>query len=145
MSQALKLRAETKDDLVVISSTLQDAILKVGEISYDTKGRFLNLRLSRFKHENQSASERVQTGLRIDSVLNVKSRQIDRSDPEAFAVLLSVNFEKASKSKTDPSGVLQLVFAGGGEMNVDVECIEVMLADVSTVRVTDKLPLHSDG
>ena len=145
MSQALKLRAETKDDLVVISSALQDAILKVGEIDYDSKARFVSLRLSRFKHENQNVAERVQTGFRIDSVLGIKSRQIDRSDPEAFAVLLSVEFEKSTQSKEDPSGVLQLIFAGGGEINIDIECIDLILADVSMVRATDKLPLHYDG
>ena len=59
MSQALKLRAEGEDDLVVISSALQDAILKVGEISYNQDGRFLSLRLSRFRHENHDKGERV--------------------------------------------------------------------------------------
>lgn len=138
---SLKLRAETEEDLVVISSALQDAILKVGEIIYNNRGRFLTLRLSRFRHEQDNKSERVQTGLRIDSVLNIKSRALDRTDPDAYAVLLSMRFEP-SKEKDDPSGLIHLVLAGGGELAVKVECIDVILADTKEVRTTDKLPIH---
>jgi len=145
MSKPLKLKAESVDDLVVISAALQDAILKVGEIAYNSKGRFVTLRLSRFRHEDGRKSERVQTGLRIDSVLSVKSRLLDRSDPDAYAVLLDCAFDKASKKKSDPEGVLRLIFAGGGELSVSVECIDMVMADVSEARETDKLPIHYDG
>lgn len=144
MSGSLKLKAETEEDLIVISSTLQDAILKVGEVVYNNRGRFLTLRLSRFKHEQDRKSERVQTGLRIDSVLNIKSRSLDRTDPEAYAVLLSMRFDP-SKEKEDPSGVIHLVLAGGGELAIKVECIDVILADTAKTRETDKLPIHYDG
>lgn len=144
MSAKLKLRAETEEDMVVISATLQDAILKVGEIVYNNKGRYLNVRLSRFKHEQDGKAERVQTGLRIDSILNIKSRGLDRTDPDAYAVLLSMRFEP-SKEKNDPSGLVHLVLAGGGELAVKVECIDVILADTETARATDKLPIHYDG
>jgi len=141
---SLKLRAETEEGLVVISSALQDAILKVGEIVYNNRGRFLTLRLSRFRHEQDNKAERVQTGLRIDSVLNIKSRGLDRTDPDAYAVLLSMGFEP-SKEKGDPSGLIHLVLAGGGELAIKVECIDVILADTKEVRTTDKLPIHYDG
>ena len=145
MSKSLKLKAETEDDLVVMSSVLQDSILKVGEIIFNPRGRFLNLRLSRFRNETKDINERVETGLRIDSVLSVKSRLIDRSEPEAFAVLLAVQFERASVSAEDPSGNLKLVFAGGGEIDVEVECVDATLVDLDNSRVTDKLPIHYDG
>jgi len=145
MSQKLKLRAESADDLVVISSALQDAILKVGEIAYNPKGRFLSLRLSRFRHESDDKAERVETGLRVDSVLGVKSRLIDRTDPNAFAVLLSCSFTKKTRFKKDPEGEIVLVFAGGGEISIEVECVDLTLADISAGRVTDKLPIHYDG
>lgn len=140
----LKLRAETQEGLIVISSALQDAILKVGEIVYNNKGRFVTLRLSRFRHEQDGKNERVQTGLRIDSVLNIRSRDLDRKDPDAYAVLLSARFE-ASKEKEDPSGLIHLVLAGGGEIAIKVECIDVILADTAETRETDKLPIHYDG
>jgi len=39
MSKQLKLKAETADDLTILSSSLQDAIVRVGEIKFDRKGR----------------------------------------------------------------------------------------------------------
>lgn len=141
---ALRLRAETQEDLVVISSALQDAILKVGEIVYNNRGRFMTIRLSRFKHEQDQKAERVQTGLRIDSILNIKSRALDRADPEAYAVLLSMRFEPSTENG-DPSGLIHLILAGGGELAIKVECIDVILADTKEVRETDKLPVHYDG
>lgn len=133
----LRLKAETKTDLDIIAAAVQDAILRVGEINYDLRGRSLTLRMTRFQHESDKAA-RAQSGLRFDSVLGVRTRGIDRSDPEAMAVLLNVVFEQTDK----PAGVLTLIFAGGGELQADVECLDVILADVTDAVETGKLPLH---
>lgn len=138
MSTLLKLKAETETDLDVFSSTVQDAILKVGDISYNTKNRTLSLRLSRFAHEKSKAERRL-AGLSFGSVLGVQARGIDRSDPEAMMVLLSLSF---TKTRPKPSGVLTCIFAGGGEIKAQVECIDGILADISAGRETDKIPLH---
>lgn len=139
MIKPLKLRADSAKDVEVFSAVLQDAITQVGSIRYDTQARSLTLRMTRYRHEAQLASERVLTGLRIDGVLDLKSKGIDRTDPEAMAVLLSVTFKP---SETEPAGDLHLVFAGGGEIRIEAECIDMTLADVSDPRKTDKQPLH---
>ena len=41
-----------------------------------------------------------------------------------------------------PGGVVKLVFAGDGELHAQVEALEVILADVTTAKATDKIPLH---
>jgi len=133
----LRLKAETQADLEIIAAAVQDAILRVGEITYNMTGRSLTLRMSRFRHE-QDKGARAQSGLRFDGVLNVKTRGIDRADPEAMAVLLSLEFEETDK----PAGIIKLIFAGAGELHADVEALEVILADVTDARGTDKLPLH---
>jgi len=135
----LRLRAETQADLQIIAAAVQDAILRVGEINYDLRGRSLTLRMTRFQHESDKAA-RAQSGIRFDSVLGVRTRGIDRSDPEAMAVLLNVAFEEADK----PAGIVTLIFAGGGELQAEVECLDAILADVTDARDTDKLPLHPE-
>jgi len=135
----LRLRAETQADLDVIAAAVQDAILRVGEITYNMLERSLTFRMSRFRHE-QDTGARAQSGLRFDGVLNVKTRGIDRSDPEAMAVLLNLDFEQTDA----PSGIMKLIFAGGGELHADVEALDVILADVTDARETDKLPLHPE-
>jgi len=138
MSNPLRLRAETAEGISVLSAALQDAIGRVGDMRYDPKTRSFTLRLSRFRHEDERAS-RIVCGLRIDGVLAAQLRGIDRSDPEGLAVLLALQY-KAARPK--PSGNLVLVFAGGGEIALDLESIEMILADVSAQRDTDKTPLH---
>ena len=56
----LRLRVETQADLDVIAAAVQDAILRVGEITYNMRGRSLTLRMSRFRHEQERGPERNQ-------------------------------------------------------------------------------------
>lgn len=143
MADSLKLRAETGDDLGVISSVLQDAILRVGEIRYDRKARALTLRLTRFRHEADTPT-RILAGLRIDSVLSVASRGLERDNADALAVLMSMTYVPNPNVSLQPEGKLHMILAGGGEIVCDVECVDVMLADVSAPRETKSQPLHPD-
>ena len=139
----LRLRAETKADLDIIAAAVQDAILRVGEINYDVRGRSLTLRMTRFRHEDprgDMSGARAQSGLRFDGVMHVRTRDIDRSDPEAMAVLLNVDFEMTDK----PAGLIKLTFAGGGQLHAEVESLDIILADVTDPIETTKLPLHPE-
>ena len=140
MSTHLRLKAETQADLQIIAAAMQDAILRVGGIDYNAKGRFLILRATRFQHEGE-ASARIEAGLRLDGVLNLRARGLDRSDPDAMAVLLDIDYVE---DKTPPGGVMTFVFAGGGEIRASLEALDLVLADVSEPRLTDKTPLHPD-
>ena len=143
MSTQLKLKAETAEDITVLSSALQDAILRVGEIHYSAKSHAFTLRLSRFRHEADGKSERVLCGLRFDGVLSVSSKGLKREDSEAFAVLIAMTF---TPDAAKPAGIIHLVFAGGGEIRLQAECIDAVLADVSEPRTTKSVPLHpQDG
>lgn len=139
MSTHLKLKAQTAEDLTVFSSALQDAILRVGEIHFLPKARSFTLRLSRFRHESISKAERVLCGLRFDGVMGVSSKGLKREDPEAFAVLIALTFAPHAEA---PAGEIHLVFAGGGEIRLNVECIDAVLADVSEPKATKSVPLH---
>ena len=140
----LKLKAESVEDLAVLSSVLQDAILRVGEIKYSFKSRYLSLRMSRFSHEKEK-NERILCGLRIDGVTGLKSKNLERNNAEALAVLLSIEY---CEDTAPPGGQLRIVLAGGGEICAEVECLDVILADVAAARQTSKIPYHpldSDG
>lgn len=133
----LRLIANSAEDISVISAAVQDAILKVGDVRFDKKRRFLSLRLSRFRHESSDAA-RIEAGLRIDGVLDIKSKGIDRSDADALAVLLGIKFQPSNP----PSGDIEITFAGGGAMLLSVEAADVTLADVGETRATKSIPDH---
>lgn len=133
----LRLLAQDPDDLAVISAALQDAIAKVGEISYEAKARRLTIAFNRFRWEAGSR-QRVRSALQVGGVLALQARKIRRDRRDAVVELLAIGFEAGEP----PGGVLTLSFAGGGDLRADVECVDAVLADVSEPWPTPRTPAH---
>jgi hypothetical protein len=140
--EPLRLLAEDEDDLEVISAALQDAIAKVGDIEWDAKGRRLTLALNRYLWETPAGllGARVRAGLQFSSVLAVKSRNLRRDPPDAVIELLAVRFEPGEA----PGGAIRLAFAGGGDLELTVECVDAALADISAPWPTPSTPAHEE-
>jgi hypothetical protein len=138
------LAAQDGEDLEIISARLQDAVAKIGDFVYlPKKHRFAAL-FNRFKWENgKRGNLRVRAGLHIDSVLSVRSHKLKRGAPNAVVELLAVRF--APKAPEDPAGEIELVFAGGGSIKLDVECVDASLADVSGAWAARGRPAHEES
>jgi hypothetical protein len=140
--ELLKLIALDKDDIEVISTHLQDSVLKVGDIVWRPAERRLVLGLNRFDWEAavdcNASFRRRRTALRFDRVLAVKCRNISRDDPETVLNLLAVEFREADP----PSGFVTLVFSGDAALRLHVECLEAELADLGPVWTTGACPNH---
>ena len=133
----LRLLAQDTDDLKIISSAVQDAILRVGDVRFDPVGRSVTLRLSRFRHESAKPA-RLEAGLRFDGVMRLQSTGYDRTNRDAFAVLLDMAFEETDT----PAGHVVLRLAGGGALRMEVEGLDVLLADTGEARGTRRKPDH---
>lgn len=127
----LNLGALDSEDLQVISSLVQDAVLPVSEMSWRPKDRRFALLVNRFRWEDEGrdrhGSERVQSLLVIDHVLRVASQGVNPHEKEMILALLSISFEPGE----DGAGQLQLTLAGDGAIRLDVEALEVTLKDVT--------------
>lgn len=140
-SAPLRLLAQDAEDLAVISAALQDAVAKIGDIAFEPKARRLTVAFNRYRWErDERTHERVRTGLQLAGVLGVKSRKLRRDARGAVVELLAIGFEPGEA----PGGAVVFTFAGGGDLRVEVECIEVVLADVSTPWPTPRTPTHAD-
>jgi Protein of unknown function (DUF2948) len=139
----LRLLAEDEDDLAVISAALQDAIAKVGDFEWDARGRRFTLALNRYLWETPGGflGNRVRAGLQFGSVLAVKSRNLRRDPPDAVVELLAVRFEPGDEA---PGGRVRLAFAGGGDVELTVECVDAALADISAPWPTTSTPVHEE-
>jgi hypothetical protein len=135
---ALRLLAQDADDVSVISAALQDAVGKIGEIEFDAPARRLTLALNRFRWEGKRGGERVRTGLQIGGVLTVASRNLRLGAKEAVVEILSLGFEPGEA----PGGVVHFTFAGGGDLRAEVECIDLIMADVSDPWPAKRRPGH---
>jgi len=137
----LKLLAQDADDLAVISAALQDAVAKIGDIRWDAQGRTLTLACNRFRWETAGKKgERVRSALQLGDVTGVQARKLRRDAKQAVVELLSIAFEPGEA----PGGSVLLTFAGGGDLRVSVDCLDVVLADVSEPWSTPRKPGHAD-
>lgn len=127
----LNLGAFDPDDLAVIASLTQDAVLPATEMKWEHKAGRFALLLNRFRWEEGPARavspERVQSLLAFDTVTAVASNGIDRRDADTVLSLLTIDFEPTDA----PSGYITLTLAGDGAVRLAVEAIEVTLKDVT--------------
>lgn len=134
----LRLLAEDADDLQIISAALQDAIMRPVDIRWEKEARRLTVVLSRFCWE--CGGTRVMAAMQFGDVQAVKSRRLPRL-PEAALELLALDFlpEEA------PGGQVMMMFAGGGDLRIDVECLDAVLTDLSERWPARIAPTHLDG
>lgn len=137
----LRLLAHDVDDLRVISTALQDALLTPADIRWERAARRLTITLSRFRWEAGPECARVLAALQLGDVLSVKSRRMPRAR-EAPLELLALEFEAGQEP---PGGFVTLMFAAGGDLRVEVECVDAVLTDLSDPWPARKAPCHDRG
>lgn len=141
----LRLMAEDVADLDIVGAAVQDALVRVGEMNFDRKARRFTIMLNRFRWETANEKgpyERVRAALSFDGVLGVKSRRVRQDSDEALASLLSVGF---IPEEEPPGGVVRLLLAGGGEIAIDVECLDAVLVDTGPAWSTPRRPDHEQS
>ena len=139
---SLRLLAETAEDLEVISAAIQDSVVKAGNLKYESRRNRFTLEINRFRWEagaKRGDGERVRSLLAFDGVLGVKTRAVNKIDPEMILSLLQVSFTPADEP---PGGKVTLLFAGDGEIELDVEVLDATLLDSDYVWPTRHLPNH---
>lgn len=135
--EPLRLLAEDADDLYIISAALQDAILRPVDIVWEPSSRRVTLKLSRFCWE--CGGTRVMAAMQFGDVTAVKSRRLPRL-PESALELLAMDFAPDEA----PGGRVILMFAGGGDLRIDVECLDAVLTDLSERWPARLAPTHLD-
>ena len=139
---SLRLLAETAEDLEVISAAIQDSVVKAGNLKYESRRNRFTLEINRFRWEagaKRGDGERVRSLLAFDGVMGVKTRAVNKVDPEMILSLLQVSFTPADEP---PGGKVTLLFAGDGEIELDVEVLDATLLDSDYVWPTRRLPSH---
>jgi hypothetical protein len=140
----LKLIALDEEDLAVVSSHLQDAVVRVGDMAYLPSQKRFAAVLNRFDWEkSQSGSgkkdyRRRRTALRFDRVFDAKMKNVKPGASERILSLLAVRFEPADA----PGGFVTLTFSGEASVRLQVECIEAELRDLGPEWRTRSKPEH---
>lgn len=140
----LKLIALDEEDLQILSAHLQDSVLKVSDIDYLAAEKKLVLAVNRFVWEQAAdgkrhrSFERRRAAMLFDRVGSVKATGIDRRYKDDVLSLLAIRFIVGDA----PSGTIELTFAAGKALRVEVEAIEAQLTDLGGAWHTSFKPDH---
>jgi len=147
LDRPLNLGAQDAEDLQVISSLTQDAVLTVDDLKWSRAERQLVFLLKRFRWEDVELAkqqgrdpERVQSLLMIQNATGIASQGIDRKQADIVLSLMSLEFSGA----VDGVGDLILTFSGDGALKVQVDGLDVALRDVTRpyVAPSKQVPNH---
>jgi hypothetical protein len=140
----LKFVVLDEEDLEVVSTHLQDAVVKVSDVIWRPDEKRLVVALNRFDWEGAQNREpeyrRRRAALRLERVLACKCRDVNPAGKDAVLNLLAVEFAETEA----PSGVVTLTFSGGAMLRLEVECLEAELADLGPSWTAAACPVHAD-
>ncbi|WP_417458461.1 DUF2948 family protein [Kordiimonas sp.] len=144
MSDPLKLLARSPEDLTVMSSLMQDATVRVGDIDFDGKGHRLSFVANRFRWEKKRRffrpkGERVRTGLHLSGVLKAQHQGFDAGDKDQVLELLSLEAHEAGEEFD-----IHLNFAGGATIKLHAECVDAVMSDLTDAWEARARPEHQD-
>lgn len=137
MAGKLRLKAENLEDLTILSSLLQDAVCRAGEMAYLPEKRRFALVANRCRWEREAKGkagaaddsgclERVRCGVRFENVLAARARKIPRRSKNQVLELLALEGERHQGGFH-----LHLVFAGGAAVRLEAEVVEAYLEDLT--------------
>lgn len=139
----LKLMALDGEDLEVISAHTQDATVRVGDMGFAKADRRFALIMNRYAWEDDAtkparAGVRKRAGLHFEGVTAVRSTGFNPNATDGVLNLLAIRFVP----REAPGGVVELTFAGGGAVALDVELLEARLTDFGAAWAARLKPGH---
>ncbi len=137
----LRLLAQDADDLTVMSAALQDAVVKIGDMTYRPREHRFAMVLNRYRWEKGrrgGRGERVRTGLHFNGILGVRTQGVDRGDADHVLELLAI----ASEPGDDGAADITLLFAGGATVWLNAECVDAELTDLTAPWTARARPRH---
>ena len=135
----LKILAEGLDDLALLSAVLQDAVMRPSEMVFDQKSRTFTIILNRYCHELASTHPlRARAALKFHGVAKVASKRLDNQEVLDLLILKAEALEP-------PGFAIELVFAGkeGAGLRFEVECLDILLVDLTPPRRSQHRPNHA--
>ncbi len=140
-TERLRLIAMDDEDLAIVSTHMQDALVSVGDMAYLPHVQRFALVAARFDwcaSIESGRTERARTGLHFERVTRAARTGFDPAKPDTVLNVLSIMFEPTEA----PAGVVKIIFSGGAALRLDVECLEAQLHDMGERWMARGAPVH---
>ena len=146
----LRLRAVSIEDVEVLSTLLQDAIIPGEDMTFDRPGRRFVMVANRFCWDRPAVAgvttdsgapvyERQLCGVQVHGIDQVRTAGMPTARRGALFNLLAI-----SATTTLDGANVEMLFSGGVSLRLDADSLLILAEDLEEGRPTPNLPSHSD-
>ena len=121
--------ASDLDGLQVISACSAGAKVRVDDIKFLLLNKVFLLSIERTKIETNQEDKRINSILRFDNVLKVKSKNIDQNNKELVIELIAIDYLKNNNDYE-----INLMFENNVHISLVVEALEILLEDQNEIK-----------
>ena len=121
--------ASDLDGLQVVSACSTGAKVRVDDIKFLLSNKVFLLSIERTKIETNQEYKRINSILRFDNVLKVKSKNINQNNKELVIELMAIDYLKNNNDYE-----INLMFENNAHISLVVESLEILLEDQSEIK-----------
>ena len=121
--------ASDLDGLQVVSACIAGAKVRVADIKFLLSNKVFLLSIERMKIETNQEDKRINSILRFDNVLKVKSKNIDQNNKELVIELMAIDYLKNNNDYE-----INLMFENNVHISLAVEALEILLEDQNEIK-----------
>ena len=115
--------------LRVVSACSTGAKVRVADIKFLLSNKVFLLSIERMKIETNQEDKRINSILRFDNVLKVKSKNIDQNNKELAIELIAIDYLKNNSDYE-----INLMFENNAHISLVVEALEILLEDQNEIN-----------
>ena len=121
--------ASDLDGLQVVSACSTGAKVRVAEIKFLLSNKVFLLSIERTKIETDQEDKRINSILRFDNVLKVKSKNINQNNKDLVIELMAIDYLKNNNDYE-----INLMFENNVHISLVVEALEILLEDQNEIN-----------
>ena len=121
--------ASDLDGLQVVSACSTGAKVKVSNIKFLLSNKVFLLSIERTKIETDQEDKHINSILRFDNVLKVKSKNINQNNKDLVIELMAIDYLKNNNDYE-----INLMFENNAHISLVVEALEILLEDQNEIN-----------
>ena len=121
--------ASDLDGLQVVSACSAGAKVRVADIKFLLSNKVFLLSIERTKIETDQEDKRINSVLRFNNVLKVKSKNINQNKKELEIELMAIDYLKNNNDYE-----INLMFENNVHILLEVEALEILLEDQNEIK-----------
>ena len=121
--------ASDLDGLQVVSACSTGAKVRVADIKFLLSNKVFLLSIERTKIETDQEDKHINSILRFDNVLKVKSKNINQNNKDLVIELMAIDYLKNNNDYE-----INLMFENNVHILLEVEALEILLEDQNEIK-----------